>query len=151
MTPQKQTDTLATAATAGVLAMALVLGAPGAPTAASALQAQSNLNSGGGLYIKTPMVIKMTSDVLLVDGTGGVPVFRSGTAECFTVGPHGDLQYQQKSGSPGNKVRACANGKHIPNATVRILGLDAKGNVVMTTSKGETFYLKPNGDMAFVK
>ena len=51
----------------------------------------------------------------------------------------------------GNDALGGANGKWFPRTTVRILELDAKGNVIMTTSKGENFFLKPNGDMAFVK
>ncbi|MDB4906824.1 MAG: hypothetical protein JWO05_1608 [Gemmatimonadetes bacterium] len=138
-----RTETAATS----LLAAALLLAAP---TVAAQAQAASSESIG---FIKLRSEYIKVADRVSAEGMkDGSPVFKDARGHCFTVDRRGDLIFQKGSTS-AEAARACATGKHIAKAVLnaQLLGVDAKGNVLMKNAKGETFYLDSNGDMKFVK
>jgi hypothetical protein len=110
----------------------------------------------------------------------GRPVFKTEQGEYFQVEPNtGDLKfhtaeslgfmkYETKDRAAAGTPAAESSAKLVAVKTVAwknfikfdgikgeaklsVLGVDGQGHVVQQNSRGEKFYLGPNGDMVFVK
>jgi len=92
------------------------------------------------------------------------PVFKNTRGEYFQVDPNtGDLKYHSAESLGFMKV-GDVRGKAARSTDifikfdgikgeqrVSVAGVDAQGHVIQENSRGERFYLGPNGDMIFVK
>jgi hypothetical protein len=94
----------------------------------------------------------------------GQPVFKNAQGEYFQVEPNtGDLKFHTAESlgfmkyDPKGKAAATRAATFIKfdyikvQQRVSLLGVDAQGHVLQENSRGERFYLGPNGDMVFVK
>jgi hypothetical protein len=97
----------------------------------------------------------------------GRPVFKTDKGEHFHVDPGtGDLKFHTPESL--GFIKVTTNDKLVPVKTIpgnnfikfatikiqsnlSVLGLDAQGHPVEQNSRGERFYLSPNGDMVFLK
>ena len=99
------------------------------------------------------------------------PVFKTEQGEFFQVDPNtGDLKFHtaeslgyikmhmpsaRESSAPSVSERRSASFIKFDGIKgeqrVSVRGVDAMGNVIQENSRGERFYLGPNGDMVFVK
>jgi hypothetical protein len=110
---------------------------------------------------------KYSGSLSLVGTLGGRPVFKTDKGEYFQVDPNtGDLKFHSAESlgyikitsndklvavktTPGNNFVKYAVIKLQSNLS--LLGVDTQGHLVQQNSRGEKFYLGPNGDMVFVK
>jgi hypothetical protein len=97
----------------------------------------------------------------------GRPLFRTDKGEYFQVEPiTGDLKFHTAESlgfmkyDPNNKLVAVKTHSWKTfikfdamkgESRLSVLGVDTQGHVVQQNSRGEKFYLGPNGDMVFVK
>ena len=119
---------------------ASMLAAPAlvAPAATPALAAVADM------YLKVEgLKFKIDSPIDIVGEADGHTVYRDARGQCFFLdGTTGD-----------KKMLSCVTGQHIktPILNVKLLGIDAHGNTIQQNSRGEKFYLNPQGDMIPVK
>ena len=147
-----------------------------APAAAPAPPVAANAKAEA-LFIKWANVFPKYGSTLRVAGMmNGSPVFMTDKGEFFQVDVHtGDLKFhsaaalgmakeddwERKAGqgaaAPAAKPKAASGLSFIKweyikiQNRVSVLGVDAQGRVIQKNSRGERFYLGPNGDMVFVK
>lgn len=90
-------------------------------------------------------------------GDGGKAFFKGADGRTFTVDPaSGDLRFVSdaeyiKMSSSDLKGSKTPFIKWKSSERVHILGVDARGNVVLARANGEKFYLSANGDMVPTK
>jgi hypothetical protein len=94
---------------------------------------------------------KIATNAILIGMDQGHPVYRNSRSEYFYLDPQtGDLHFLTDKQS--QIVIKSAAAVKFKNASVKLVGIDMKGNVVQTNSAGEMFYLdSTTGDMIFVK
>ncbi len=150
-------------------------------TAATAPTPQPAANAKAeSIFIKWAGTFHKYGSTLRVAGTmNGSPVFMTDKGEFFQVDVQtGDLKFHspaalglakeddwERKGGKGAAPAAApaakpAGGSGLPfikwnyiklENRVSVLGVDAQGHVIQQNSRGERFYLGPNGDMVFVK
>ncbi len=136
--------------------------APGAarPAPASVSSIDTHIKYGASFW-------KWREHLSAVGMLDGRPVFKTDKGEYFQVEPStGDLKFHSAESlgfmkyDPSNKlvaVKTVAWKNFIKFDTIKgetklsVLGVDAQGHVVQQNTRGEKFYLGPNGDMVFVK
>lgn len=136
--------------------------APGAakPAPASASSTDIHFKYGASFW-------KWREHLSAVGMLDGQTVFKTDKGEYFTVEPStGDLKFHTAESlgfmkfDPNSKLVAVKTHSwktFIKFDTIKgesklsVLGVDAQGHVVQQNSRGEKFYLGPNGDMVFVK
>jgi hypothetical protein len=143
---------------AGAQAMAQGAAKPAPPSVSSSTEAT----------LKYAATFEKWRGSLSVVGTlDGRPVFKTDKGEYFHVEPStGDLKFH--SAESLGFIKLTTNDKLVPVKTIpgnnfikyatikiqsnlSVLGVDAQGHLVEQNSRGERFYLSPNGDMVFLK
>jgi hypothetical protein len=141
---------------------------PAAPAAVAAKPAPASANSSTDFTIKYGATFwKWKGELSAVGMLDGRPVFKTNKGEYFTVEPStGDLKFHTAESlgflkyETNDKLVAVKtiSGKNFMKfdtikgeSKLSVLGVDAQGHVVQQNSRGEKFYLGPNGDMVFVK
>jgi hypothetical protein len=141
---------------------------PAAPAAVAAKPASASASSSTDFTIKYGATFwKWKGELSAVGMMDGQPVFKTSKGEYFTVEPStGDLKFH--SAESLGFIKLNSNDKLVAIKTVSwktfikfdgikgeskvsVLGVDAQRHVVQQNSRGEKFYLGPNGDMMFVK
>jgi hypothetical protein len=141
---------------------------PAAPAAVAARPAPASPSSSTDATFKFAATFdKWRGSLSVVGMMDGRPVFKTDKGEYFQVDPNtGDLKFHSAEslgfikGNSNDKlvaVKTIPGNNFIKYATIKIQsnlsvrGVDAQGHVVQQNSRGEKFYLGPNGDMVFVK
>lgn len=141
--------------------------AQGALKAAPSSAKTGSERSAGSTHIKfASNFLKWGADLRVAGLLNGRPVFKTRQGEFFQVEPaSGDLRFLSSESLGYIKVsdlrveRSAAPKAGIfikfdgikGEQRVLVAGVDAQGNVIQENSRGERFYLGPNGDMVFVK
>jgi hypothetical protein len=143
---------------------------PAAPAPVAAKPAPASASSSTDVTIKYGATFwKWKEKLNAVGMLDGRPVFKTDKGEYFQVEPNtGDLKFHSAESlgfikmNSNDKLVAVktvswANDRFIKfeaikgETKVSVLGVDAQGRVIQQNSRGEKFYLGPNGDMVFVK
>ena len=119
----------------------------------------------GSAHIKFAAKFHKDSGVFLTVGMlNGQPVFKNAQGEYFQVDPNtGDLKFHTAESL--GYMKYDLHGKSASTSAlnyikfdgikgeqrVSVVGVDLMGHVLQKTTRGETFYLSPTGDMVFVK
>lgn len=130
-------------------------------------QAGASERSSGHIFIKySAKFEKWRGDLRVAGMLQGAPVFRTTQGEFFTVDSRtGDLKFHSGESLGFIKMHGALDKSSSSRALnsfikfdgikgeqrVSVAGVDAEGRVIQENSRGERFYLGPNGDMVFVK
>ncbi len=138
------------------------------PAPAAPRPAPANAVSATDYHIKfSGNFIKWRNELSAVGMMDGRPVFKTSKGEFFTVEPNtGDLKFHSAESLGYMKMDSASKLVAVKTvgwksfikfdgikgeSKVSVVGVDARGQVVQQNSRGEKFYLGPNGDMVFVK
>jgi hypothetical protein len=142
--------------------------APPKPAAVAARPAPAVATSATDYTIKfASNFIKWRNELSAVGMLDGRPVFKTDKGEYFQVEPStGDLKFHSAESLGFLKyetkdklvaVKTISGKNFMKFDTIKgesklsVLGVNAQGQVIQQNSRGEKFYLGPNGDMVFVK
>jgi hypothetical protein len=155
---------------AGVLMASGSATPPATPTQGTSRAAAPGIKGGNermaSIYIKFASTFQKWRGSLTVAGMmNGRPMFKTPQGEFFQVDPNtGNLQFHSAESLGYLKFEGARAKAAAPSALgylkwdgmkgeqrVSVAGVDAQGHVIQENSRGERFYLGPNGDMVFVK
>jgi hypothetical protein len=160
---QTTTRRTAGAVSSGLLLATQAMAQAPAKMASPAPASSSGQRTASATHIKYHETFKFKGELTCPGMLKGAPVFKNTKGEYFTVDPNtGDLKFHTAESlgymkHKGESSTARSVDMFIKfdgikgEQRVTLEGVDAQGRVLQKNSRGEVFWLGPNGDMMFVK